>query len=345
MKNNQRGETRRNNDIIKAYEDLSFNLGIVEKNNNEVPFEIKPDYKSPKRVSAFNVRLNKLLKERKVNKTQFGKDLAIMTGRKAPIARQTIDAYARGKSSPTLDIVLAICEYFGISCDYLVGLENNITKEDKYISEVLGLTQESINYLKSQKRCSDNIEKENLHKREMLYEYKDLEEREDTLKSKEKRKFDRLKEDFILGKLDEKKSTDKILNVINLLIEDMIASEHEKSNKTCQRDRKGNNILKHLSEYLNVDEIETLVAFDYIHWKELAISINDTINELNSVKRDQKINYYREKVTKLKATYNDAIENLQENRFTKNARLIVYMNNLEISLKKFRKQLDMKSGE
>lgn len=302
MKSHQRGETRKNNDIIRFFEDTNFNLGIIPDNEEEkqIVSDMKtgPVYHKSKRISTFQIRFDKLLKDKNVNKSLLGRELAKMTGREKPIARQTLDAYASGKSNPPLDIVIAICEYFGVSCDYLVGFEGNVTKEDKYISAKLGLSQDSINYLKNRKIATSNKGKD-----------------------------------------------DKVLFVLNLLIKDMEISQQELRNKSNKSPTKhGHNILYYLSKYLDVDEVETMIAFNYESWIRIKESILSAVKELDLYKEDQRIEYYREKVEKLKETYNEATNNLNMSSFTRELKFTAYMANIENSLRKFRRQLEKEKG-
>ncbi len=166
MGSKQGAETRRQNDILRFLETETFNLGIEDEQEKDtqslLETEIRHHYQSPKVVSAFATRLNELLDEHNTNKTQLGRDIAKHIGHPKPIARQTIDNYASGKTSPTLDIILYMCDYFGVSCDYLVGLSDSVTVEDKYITETLGLTQESIDFLRCQRDNKYTVDTINL---------------------------------------------------------------------------------------------------------------------------------------------------------------------------------------
>lgn len=156
MGSKQGGETRKMNDFLRALEDDTFNLGLentmVQEDAICAELKIEQTYIAPKRKTAFHVRMKKLMKDKNTNKTQLGRDIAKATGRSKPIARQTLDSYMSGKSHPTSDILIFLCQHFKCSADYLLGFDEYVTLEDKYIGETLGLTQENINYLRARNR-------------------------------------------------------------------------------------------------------------------------------------------------------------------------------------------------
>jgi len=156
MGSKQGGETRKMNDFLRSLEADSFNLGLentmAEEDKICAELEIEQTYITPKRKTVFHKRMKELMKDKKTNKTQLGRDIAKAIGRKKPIARQTLDNYMDNRSQPTIDILIYLCEHFGVTPNYLLGYDKYVTLEDKYIGETLGLTQENINYLRARNK-------------------------------------------------------------------------------------------------------------------------------------------------------------------------------------------------
>ena len=64
--------------------------------------------------------------------------------------RQAISLYATGQSTPDIDILLKIAEYFKVSTDYLLGLSGDIKTTDieiRRICEITGLSEKAIRNL------------------------------------------------------------------------------------------------------------------------------------------------------------------------------------------------------
>ena len=64
----------------------------------------------------FNERLVELRKEK--GATQ--KEVADAIG----VARSTYQGYENGKREPSIQIIKALCKYYDVSADYLIGLED-----------------------------------------------------------------------------------------------------------------------------------------------------------------------------------------------------------------------------
>lgn len=66
-----------------------------------------------------------IFKERLVALTQIAdvtqQKLAAETG----IPQQTLSRYLTGKQTPDLERLVVLCNYFNVTADYLVGLEND----------------------------------------------------------------------------------------------------------------------------------------------------------------------------------------------------------------------------
>lgn len=86
----------------------------------------------------FSKRLRELMTDE--NKTQT--ELAAFVG----CTRQAISLYATGQSTPDIDILLKIAQYFHVSTDYLLGLTDVKTPDIdiRAICEKTGLSEEAI---------------------------------------------------------------------------------------------------------------------------------------------------------------------------------------------------------
>ena len=63
------------------------------------------------------------------------------------VAKQTISAWTTGQTSPRLPVVTSLAEYFGVSCEWLLGFDvpkYAIKKEDLPPDPMLPHTKESI---------------------------------------------------------------------------------------------------------------------------------------------------------------------------------------------------------
>lgn len=106
--------------------------------------------------------LSTILKELRAQKKVTQEDMANLLN----VKRQTYSAYERGVSFPDIIALTKIAEFFGVSTDYLLGI-NRASVENKNISDV---TQSLI-------ECYSDLNKEELEK---VIEYVDF------LKSKRK---------------------------------------------------------------------------------------------------------------------------------------------------------------
>ena len=76
-------------------------------------------------MKIFGERLKKL----RINKHMTQDELGLIFT--PPLAQSTIGTYERGVRQPSLENLIAISEYFGVSIDYLLGL----TDEERTINE------------------------------------------------------------------------------------------------------------------------------------------------------------------------------------------------------------------
>lgn len=88
------------------------------------------------------------LKELRIEKSLFQKDVAAYLG----IDRTTYVKYESGASEPPIETLIRLCNYYGVSLDYLVGRSNEkevpADEADRARKEVLeilmGLSQEEV---------------------------------------------------------------------------------------------------------------------------------------------------------------------------------------------------------
>lgn len=93
--------------------------------------------------SILAVRLRNLLQQN--NATQ--KDLSEILG----VTRQAISGYCNGSSTPSIENLIQLADYFNVSIDYLLGRVNASTTnvDVQIICEKTGLSEKSINTLHS----------------------------------------------------------------------------------------------------------------------------------------------------------------------------------------------------
>ena len=65
--------------------------------------------------------------------------------------RQKIADWERGKSTPSADDIILLCEKFGVSADYILGLSDTPTndKDLQFVCDYLGLTEKAVEMLRA----------------------------------------------------------------------------------------------------------------------------------------------------------------------------------------------------
>ena len=66
--------------------------------------------------NLFPERLKELRQEKHIGQTQLAKEL--------DVGKSIISLWERGECEPTLSKLIAMAKYFGVSIDYLAGIEN-----------------------------------------------------------------------------------------------------------------------------------------------------------------------------------------------------------------------------
>ncbi|MGW9128113.1 helix-turn-helix domain-containing protein [Paenibacillus chitinolyticus] len=88
-------------------------------------------------MTSFGVRLRELREGKGLSQEEFGA--------KFELGKVAISGYERSKRQPTLELVVAFAEFFGVSTDYLLGRTNdpfgaapNASENAAKISKILG---------------------------------------------------------------------------------------------------------------------------------------------------------------------------------------------------------------
>lgn len=68
-------------------------------------------------MELFTKRLNELIKDYGITRYKLAKELNVN--------KQTVTFWCEGVNEPKISYLKAIATYFGVSCDYLVGMEND----------------------------------------------------------------------------------------------------------------------------------------------------------------------------------------------------------------------------
>lgn len=61
-------------------------------------------------------RLKSLMDEERISAYKLAKDLSV--------SQSVVGYWLKGKTTPNADYIVALCEYFGVSADYLLGLKD-----------------------------------------------------------------------------------------------------------------------------------------------------------------------------------------------------------------------------
>lgn len=69
-------------------------------------------------MDVFSKRLNQLLKENKISKYRLAKEIGVN--------KQTISFWCDGVCEPKISYLHKLAIYFGVSADYLIGLEGEL---------------------------------------------------------------------------------------------------------------------------------------------------------------------------------------------------------------------------
>ncbi len=67
-------------------------------------------------MEIISVRIKEIRTERNLTQKEFGDILSV--------SQDTVSLWEKGKSVPTTEFVVSICKKFGLSADYVLGLED-----------------------------------------------------------------------------------------------------------------------------------------------------------------------------------------------------------------------------
>lgn len=89
---------------------------------------------------VFPNRLIELRQNKGLKRQELANDLGI--------SRAGLEYYEKGSRKPNIDILLKLADYYGVTCDYLLGL-TDIPTTDKveFICEATGLDKEDVRCL------------------------------------------------------------------------------------------------------------------------------------------------------------------------------------------------------
>lgn len=88
----------------------------------------------------FAKRLKELRSQKQVSQTELAKVLNI--------SNRTISMYEQGYSEPNVETLIKISQYFNVSIDYLVGINNGKHLDTQKLYDEIGLSENSIQFLK-----------------------------------------------------------------------------------------------------------------------------------------------------------------------------------------------------
>ncbi len=78
------------------------------------------------------------LKELREDRDLLQKEVAEITG----IEQRTLSNYETGKTNPDSETIIKLAEFYGVSCDYLLGVNKiNVTESEDIVKELERLKQ------------------------------------------------------------------------------------------------------------------------------------------------------------------------------------------------------------
>lgn len=87
----------------------------------------------------FGEKLAKLRESRLLTQEQFGKRIGV--------SKQTVSNWENEYVLPSVEKLIRIANFFKVSADYLLGLDDTATTEDRVIIDVTGLNNKEIIHL------------------------------------------------------------------------------------------------------------------------------------------------------------------------------------------------------
>ncbi|MBQ9733758.1 MAG: helix-turn-helix transcriptional regulator [Clostridia bacterium] len=112
----------------------------------------KPNTTKARYNDPFPTRLRALMAETNITQEELCNVLNVKS-------RQSVTGYTDGSTIPTIDKIVALADYFGVSADYLLGLAEEKTRntELRSVCEFTGLSERAINVIKSLKPQREGV--------------------------------------------------------------------------------------------------------------------------------------------------------------------------------------------
>lgn len=110
-------------------------------------------------MEVFYERLNELFEQKQITKYKFAQDLGVN--------KQTVSFWLSGTNEPKISCLKDIAVYFGVSTDYLLGLEDDFGVH--YQCENIGL-----NLTKNEKILVKKVRELEPQSKEMVYRMLDI---------------------------------------------------------------------------------------------------------------------------------------------------------------------------
>lgn len=109
----------------------------------------------------FGERLLLLLEEKNISQGKFAEKMGC--------SRQSINFYILGKRSPDITLAAKMAEFFGVSCDYMIGLSDFRTdKESNFTVHEVGMSEDTMKFFAGYTLMAKGLAKETTKKYEVL---------------------------------------------------------------------------------------------------------------------------------------------------------------------------------
>lgn len=101
-------------------------------------------------TKSFSERLRQLRNEKRLTQAELADAL--------DVSRNSIFFYEAGKRNPDIIVLKKIADFFGVTCDYMIGVSFNRTVETQAIGKEVGLTDDAISVLKQQTKEAEGYD-------------------------------------------------------------------------------------------------------------------------------------------------------------------------------------------
>lgn len=86
-------------------------------------------------IEYFGDKLKSLRKSKKMTQSDLAKRIGV--------SKWAVTSYEQGRTSPSVEVLIKICETLGVSSDYMLGISDNMTIK----MDAMGLSDEEIRLL------------------------------------------------------------------------------------------------------------------------------------------------------------------------------------------------------